>query len=98
MRIDITGGMQRIFVSDQNLAYALFNGLRATERENSKDVFSAISGVVDGAYGKSVMTHVRGHMLNDDEIEFYYATTLKGLKGPFRAKRDTITTSCSFCR
>ena len=98
VRIDITVGMQRIFVSDQNLAYGLFNGLRATERENSKDVFSAISGVDDGTYGKSVMTHVRGHMLSDDEIEFYYFTTLKGMKGPFRAKRDTITTSCSFCR
>jgi len=77
VRIDITGGMQRIFISDQDFFYALFNGLRVTE--DSKDVFSAISGVDDGTYGRSVMTHIRGHMLSDDEIEFYYISTLEGL-------------------
>ena len=32
---------------------------------------------------------MRGHMLSDDEIEFYYINTVKGVLGPFRAKRDS---------
>src|ERR1700730_15089709 len=65
--IDITGGMQRIFILDQILGVALVNGLTATERDRARDVFSAVSGVDDGTYGKSLMTHVRGHMSSDDE-------------------------------
>jgi hypothetical protein len=86
--IDIVAGMQRIVLSDKNNSYALFSGLRATESDNMNDIFMANSGIDDATYGKSFISHVRGHMMNVDEIEFWYINTQTGVVGPFRAKRD----------
>lgn len=86
--VEIIGGIQRITLSGANNGIALLNGLKATDLDNSKDVFAATSGIDDGAYGKSTLSHLRGHMLNNDEIEFYYINTKTGVVGPFRAKRD----------
>jgi hypothetical protein len=86
--IDIVAGIQRIILWDKNNNYSLFSGLRATESDNMHDIFMANSGIDDAAYGKSFMSHVRGHMVDVDEIEFWYINTQTGVVGPFRAKRD----------
>jgi hypothetical protein len=80
--------MQRIFLMDKNTGLSFLNGLRATDSDNSGDVFAATTGIDDSTYGKSATSHLRGHMLGDDAIEFYYINTQKGIVGPFRAKRD----------
>ena len=95
--IDIVGGIQRIVLLDRTNSYSLLSGLRATESDNGTGIFMANSGIDDSTYGKSFISHVRGHMVNADEIEFWYINSQTGVVGPFRAKRDagddTISTT-----
>jgi len=86
--IDIVGGIQRIVLLDRNNSYPLLSGLRATESDNGTGIFMANSGIDDATYGKSFISHVRGHMVNSDEIELWYINSQTGVVGPFRAKRD----------
>jgi hypothetical protein len=90
--IRIINGIQRIFLMDQGGEEdALLNGMEATEKKNFGDVFAASGGVDDTRYGAVFETHLRGHLLRDDPdtIEFWYISSLIGIRGPFYAKRDT---------
>jgi hypothetical protein len=89
--IDFLNGQQRAFLNDSgtnSLSIDMFSGLPAKATSNFSDVFVINSGVDDGTYGASIINEVRGHLVSDDEIEFYFINTQLGLTGPFRALRD----------
>lgn len=86
--LDIIGGLQRINVHiDGANSYVLYNGLAAAE---SGDVFYATSGVDDSSGGRVNLQHVRGRFISDDEIEFFYLDTIRGMMGPYRAIRRPL--------
>ena len=89
LSIKIRNGIQRILINDQSAGLGLLNGLTATADKNFGDVFAGTWGVDDTLFGKVIMTHVRGHMLSKDELEFWYINSEVGMAGPFKAKRDT---------
>jgi hypothetical protein len=82
-------GLQRIIVSDNYFGFALLNGMAVSDTNNFGDVFAASIGVDDTLSGKVHAIHIRGHLLNDDELEFWYDNSKTGMMGPFMAKRDT---------
>ncbi len=85
MTLDIVGGIQRINMNFPGvMTAALYNGLRASSAGN---IFYATAGVDDGTFGKSNLYHVRGRILNANELEVYYLDSLTGMSGPFKAVR-----------
>jgi hypothetical protein len=90
LEIQITkSGVQRIIVSDKDFGFALLNGMAVSDMNNFGDVFAASVGVDDTLNGKVHAVHIRGHMLTDDELEFWYDESKIGMMGPFMARRDT---------
>jgi hypothetical protein len=79
-------GLQRIIVSDKYFGFALLNGMAVSDAKNFGDVFAASLGVDDTLNGKVTTTHIRGHMLNDDELELWYDNSKTGMMGPFRVR------------
>ncbi len=86
--LDVIGGVQRATLnfSDplMDTAYALYNGLKASE---AGSVFYVTSGVDEGLSGRTTAQHIRGQVISANEIEFYFLSTQFGMLGPFRAKR-----------
>jgi hypothetical protein len=88
--LNIVAGAQVAHLNDGDGTSALLlSGLRATATNG--DLFAINSGVDDGVYGASVINHIRGHLTNDCEIEFWFFTTQLGFRGPLLAKRMPAT-------
>lgn len=87
--IEVIGGLQRVNlnIEEMGAARVLYNGLPAGE---AAGVVYATSGVDDGTSGNIGLLHVRGRLLNPNELELYYLDTKKGLVGPLRATRRNV--------
>jgi hypothetical protein len=85
--IFIRGGVQRIILRDQNDARVLLNGLPTSQELNYYDAFAASSGVDNTLNGKAITNHVRGHLINDDQIELWLINSIIGIAGPYTATR-----------
>jgi hypothetical protein len=92
--LNIVAGAQVAHLNDgSSVSALLLSGLPTTAANNLGDLFAINSGVDDGFYGASIINHIRGHMTNDDEIEFWFFNTQLGFSGPYLAERDkTVNT------
>jgi hypothetical protein len=83
--IEIVGGIQRILAKfDIGNALKMLNGADAALLT---DGFYATSSYSRGETGRTAIAHMRGHMVAEDLIEFYYINMELGLLGPFLARR-----------
>jgi hypothetical protein len=87
--IDIIGQRLRVNLNDsKNLHFGLYNGLVATGAENAHNVVYASSGVDDSLGGKFPFIHLRGLLVNEDQMDLYFFGAQYGLVGPISAHRD----------
>lgn len=79
--VDVLGNQQRLALIDgRNESLTMYMGMV----HNNHNVFYAGSGLRNAAMP---FIHVRGRLIDQDKIEFYYFSTMSGMSGPYTATR-----------